>query len=301
MLLRNKILLNASFHPKLRFIHIPFSVREKIYEYYRKKYRQFNKLELNKTNDKILSNLKIEGTSPFKVIDKDIVEDAVKKIDTLKPKISLNGKIYFKHEDLFSAGILNDVYLDIDLLQIIEKYFGCAPKIQYLAAWKVKEGVETNEMYFHPDRHGHKFIKFFIYLTDVDENDGHHEMIPMSQQSRFEEFIKNVPIDQRKPIVEKSRKGWFKKIKLENSLFEKSNLSIKKIFGKKGTSFLEDTSCFHRGTQVLPNCNERIIFQILFTPWDNQKDKVVKIPQPNWVKNYQKRPEVKYALKNIIC
>ena len=99
---------------------------------------------------------------------------------------------------------------------------------------------------------------------------------------------------------EKSKKGWYKKIKLNNELFENNqHITIKKIFGEKGTSFLEDTSCFHRGTKVMPNHQERIIFQVLFTPWNNEKDITMKIKKPEWLEKFKDRSEVNYALKDL--
>ena len=299
MKLKNKILVNSSIHPKLRFFYIPYSIRDKLYNYHASKKPKFHKHINLKTNPK-LSNLVNEGNTIYDKLEGSIVNKTLIDIDKLPSQLGQNGKTSYKHEDLLKKGILLDYVFSTDLLSLIEAFFGCAPKIQYLAAWTISEGIETNEMFFHPDRHGHKFVKFFVYLNDVNENDGHHEMIPFSQQSNFKSYIKKVPLDVRRAMLEKSKKGWYKKIKLKNELFtSNSNVQIKKIFGESGTCFLEDTSCFHRGTQVLPNFNKRTIFQILFTPWDNEKDIVKKIEMPDWVGKFRDRPEVMYAINHL--
>ena len=296
----NRILVNNSIHPKLRFIRFPQKIRNLIYNYYSVNFPNFFNLPLSSTEEKNISNLKKNGFIFTDILSDDLVEKAKQKIDTIEHYKGQAGKILYKHHDIFRSGVLNEIYLNNKLLNIVEEYFGCAPKIQYLTAWKTLPGNETNEMFFHPDRHGHKFLKFFIYLNDVNEFDGHHEIIIGSQEENLEKILKNSSKELKKAMIEKSKKGWYKKIKLNNNLFIDSNLKIKKIFGKKGTTFMEDTSCFHRGTPVLPNHKERIIFQVLFTPWDNQKDFIDKISKPSWLDKYKDSPSANYAVSNLI-
>ena len=299
MKLKNKILVNSSLHPKLRFLNIPYSIRNKLYNYHASKKPKFFNGDYSDNNHKLFE-LVNEGNTIYDQIDKNIINQALLDINKLPLQLSQNGKTFYKHEDLFRKGIMSDYIFNKDLLSLIETFFGCAPKIQYFAAWSVTEGIETNEMFFHPDRHGHKFLKFFVYLNDVRENDGHHEMLPCSQQSNFKNYIKGLPNDLKKAMLEKSKKGWYKKIKLDtNLIIKEKKIKIKKIFGNSGTCFLEDTSCFHRGTKVLPSFNKRTIFQVLFTPWDNEKDLINKVEMPTWVEKFQNRPEVLYAINHL--
>ena len=73
-------------------------------------------------------------------------------------------------------------------------------------------------------------IKFFIYLTDVlDENCGHHCFVTKDngkEKSFFEKIYRRVP---------------------DQIITNKYNNRVKNIFGPKGKGFLEDTSFYHKG------------------------------------------------------
>tara|TARA_B100001093_G_C26664715_1_gene943477 strand:- start:95 stop:1000 length:906 start_codon:yes stop_codon:yes gene_type:complete len=300
MHIKNRILVNGSIHPKLRFYRFSYKVRDRIYNFYKKKLPNLIHRTVNENEKDIINNLNKSGFSFFNSLSNEDVIKARSQISELNFDIGQEGKVVYSHSELFKKGILNKIYLNEGLLKVIQEYFGCSAKIQYLSAWKTIPGIETNEMFFHPDRHGHKFLKFFIYLNDVNEFDGHHEIIPGSQENNLDKILKNESDDLLRAMKLKIKKGWYKKIKLENKIFNDSNIKIKKVFGKSGTTFIEDTSCFHRGTPVSKKSNERIIFQVLYTPWDNQKDYIQKIIKPEWVKKFNNSRSAQYAISNLL-
>jgi len=104
------------------------------------------------------------------------------------------------------------------------------------------------------------FLKVFIYLTDVGEKNGPHEIIQGSHNMNL--FYKR----QR-----------FK----DEDIFSKIDIRKKKSFvGKAGTTFLANTYGIHRGLQ--PEEKERLVLVYLFSiipsnrspklPYLNSKD-----------------------------
>ena len=94
---------------------------------------------------------------------------------------------------------------------------------------------------FHYDLDDYRFLKFFIYLTDVDENCGPHEVVLGSHRGNKLFRFFNRRLDDHLPCKFLPR--------------------IKTIIGKKGEGFFEDTLCYHRG--IRPN-KARLIFQVQF-------------------------------------
>ena len=54
----------------------------------------------------------------------------------------------------------------------------CCTALQYVNMWLTLSGEESlPEMYFHCDNHAFKFVKVFVFLSDVDLDGGHHEFV----------------------------------------------------------------------------------------------------------------------------
>ena len=92
-----------------------------------------------------------------------------------------------------------------------------------------------NSLLWHRDRDSHLFRKVFVYLTDIEAGDGHHEFIPYSHKlppHQYDEgFYKSSDIH---PLLSTSSKTY----------------KPLKVTGKSGTVFLENTRGLHRGTDV---------------------------------------------------
>jgi hypothetical protein len=81
---------------------------------------------------------------------------------------------------------------------------------------------------FHYDIDDYKFIKLFIYLTDVDLASGPHVAISGTHRSKslFEKVNRRISDE------------------VANDRYKES---IRVITGRAGTAFLEDTFCYHKG------------------------------------------------------
>ena len=222
-------------------------------------------------------------------------------IDLKKANILLDLLSKMRKKEIKSpTGVLQKVvYSQADILQSLEflelassprvvkvatQYFGVPPIIAFVSAWKtLPSSSETNEMFFHMDHHGHKFLKLFYYLNDVEIGSGHHEYCTSTHnQIVFDELIasKDNSKNHFKNAILSKRK-YQGGLRLEESLIgDFIPESILQIGGKAGTSFLEDTRGIHRGT-LLQDGSSRTIFQVLYLPNANFKENPLNLPVNN--------------------
>lgn len=262
---------------------VPYFIREilfqlslifknKIYSLHLKKYFQNNKDHINKLKrDGILF---MENSQPSR-IKIDEMTDALNQIDISKNTDMSQKKISYETEELASNIQFLSLAMDNEIISLARNYFGTPPKIAFLKAWKVNSGADDlSEMSFHMDHHGHRFLKAFWYLNDVEEGAGHHEFTKKTHyQPSLDNILKHAPDDLKSDLFQKRKmKGKFlMNNDLVNSFFGENVL---KIAGKAGMCFVEDTRGLHRGTKM-PEGKFRIIFQVLYVPYLSSKDKNV--------------------------
>lgn len=115
-----------------------------------------------------------------------------------------------------------------------------------------EEDRRKHAHYFHRDVDDFKFIKFFFYITDVDENSGPHVFVKKSHNISKENKWKNLFRNRR-----------YEDQEIE-SLYGKDN--IIEMYGDSGDVIIEDTYGFHKGST--PKSKPRLIFQIQFALFD---------------------------------
>lgn len=152
------------------------------------------------------------------------------------------------HKDLYIMNIMDphkkceiieNIARNKTIVEIVKNYLGVYPKLDSTQIfWSVPYFDENakpkdppnKEFGYHYDIDGFKFLKFFIYLTDVeDENSGNHAFVTKNNgkgKNFFERIYRRLP-DEKIHDLYKNR--------------------IKNIYGKKGKAFLEDTSFYHKG------------------------------------------------------
>ncbi len=135
---------------------------------------------------------------------------------------------------------------DPGVLQIVSEYLGCKPLINDLEAWWSLPGrpAPKEAQNFHRDNDAIRFVKLFIYLTDVGEADGPHMFVKGSHTSQ-------------KLLAEG--------VRLSDAEVEAAHdpNEIMRFTGPFGTTFLEDTFGIHKGE--LPRANRRLILQVRYT------------------------------------
>jgi hypothetical protein len=152
------------------------------------------------------------------------------------------------------------------ILGIVGGFLGTAPIIADLCAWRTDPS--PNDDYgahqFHRDRDDFRACKLFLYLSDVEADDGPHVFVRGSHDP-----------ESTKSLLERRQLGAkLLGAKLFDSLFCSDGRAIgnmiPKIFGEAvtqitgnaGKCFLESTYGFHRGRSV--RRRSRLLFQVLY-------------------------------------
>ena len=164
----------------------------------------------------------------------DIKEGSLHTIDYEIPTKPNSSGLWYQHNDAYNlCPDVKRLAHNHDILKIIREYLGAEPLIKSVAIWWSFPPDNSNynhEYGFHYDIDAYKFIKFFIYLVDVDENTGPHSIIPSTHKSKnfFEKRNRRLTDDQVKSRY--------------------SDKKIVTVLGKAGDGFFEDTFTYHKGT-----------------------------------------------------
>lgn len=131
------------------------------------------------------------------------------------------------------------------IIKLAEGYLGCKPTISNIQLWWSFPGHKKSEEAenFHRDVDDWKFIKLFIYLTDVDENSGPHVYVQKSIDTH-----RYLPI---KRYSDSDIEKYF------------GSGNIKVMTGNKGNAFMEDTFGFHKGQ--LAKSSRRLVMQVQYS------------------------------------
>lgn len=164
-------------------------------------------------------------------------------------------------EDLIRCPHLLDIAIDPKILSNVGDYLGCPATISTFVSWYSFPGNgEIPAEHFHRDRDDLRFVKLFVYLSDVDEGGGPHQYLPQSHHPDiFAQYLaqRNIDID-----VMQLFKGNMRQLNdtFYMRVFEKDMMTI---CAPRGTCFLEDTYGLHRGFR--PATSSRLLFQVLYT------------------------------------
>ncbi|MEP1097180.1 MAG: phytanoyl-CoA dioxygenase family protein [Cyclobacteriaceae bacterium] len=184
-------------------------------------------------------------TIPANTIPKNECEPVL-IFDSKNPKAPMYK---FNEEDLLENESLRSILFDVNFLRIAQEYLNCLPLNDIFVMWW--SSVFSNNpnshaaQLYHFDMDHLKFIKFFIYLTDVDAKSGPHCYVRGSH--------KNKPL-----ALSNDRR--YEDVEIQAHYQDDDFIEIT---GQKGTIVAVDTSGFHKGK--LPENRERLIVQIEYT------------------------------------
>jgi hypothetical protein len=147
--------------------------------------------------------------------------------------------------DVLRAPYLLGIANDPRILKIVSEFLGCKPTIGYLTAWwSYHTGVGAQEAeLFHRDVDDWKFVKLFVYLTDVELDTGPHVYVRHSSTSRA--------LTQIRRFTDEEVQSAF------------GNNNVRRITAKAGQGFLVDTFGLHKGQPV--ERGTRAIFQVVYS------------------------------------
>lgn len=176
----------------------------------------------------------------------------------LTPKNANVTSAIFKEDDLIATkyavteqslieqSFIQDLIVDDGLVEIAGRYINAAPINDLISMWwstnySNKASTEAAQL-FHFDMDRVKFLKFFIYLSDVTPTTGPHIYVKGSHRS--------LPKTLR-------RDGRFSDQEIKAHYNDEE---IIEIVGRKGTIVAVDTRGLHKGKPLLEGY--RLIFQI---------------------------------------
>ena len=174
----------------------------------------------------------------------------------LKTSEYKSSKYSYEEADLFNFDPIHKILFDENFSIIAQNYFNSKPCYSDLAMWwsptrnftptDSMEKANQSAQKFHFDLDRIKWLKLFIYLTDTNEDSGPHEYVKGTH--KISGKPKNLLDQGYNRIAEESIDQYFSKDKKI------------KLLGSKGTMFIADTSCFHRG---FPPVNQHRLILII--------------------------------------
>jgi hypothetical protein len=169
-------------------------------------------------------------------------------LDLTRPVAPMNffGLSQGIHRHPAVAALMNDPVL----VGTARDYLGFEPVLDTCLIWASpafgdRRSSEVTQ-WFHYDTGHPRFIKFFVYLTDVDSDSGPHCVVPTTH---------------RPDVV-----GW--KLRLGPSRISDEQIEAaypgmaRELPGPKGTVIAEDTRAFHKGKQPRRGC--RFVLELYF-------------------------------------
>ena len=150
------------------------------------------------------------------------------------------------------------IALHEDLLRAATVYLGVVPVLGDLDFfYSLPIGANTpfsSSQLYHCDFEAQSQVKFFIYCSDVGEQDGPLELVDAARSKMVRERIK----------YRWGGRGYRVKDDTMSSLVPDDQFSV---MGPRGTSLLLDTArCFHRGSRIRGESKRRMVGVIQFVP-----------------------------------
>jgi hypothetical protein len=131
-----------------------------------------------------------------------------------------------------------------DILRLASAFLGCKPTLCAVGVrWSFPGSKSDDVQAFHRDPDDWRFLKLFVYLTDVDGESGPHIYVAGSHNTRRPWRAKTYAQEQ----VE--------------AQFGKQNMRA--ILGARGTTFIADTSGIHAG--IPPQRAPRLLLQAQYS------------------------------------
>lgn len=150
--------------------------------------------------------------------------------------------------DIVAAPAAQRILADASLLSVAQAYLGAAPIVDLVAMWWSStvgggsSAVAAQQYHFDLDRL--RFLKLFVYLTDVDERTGPHVYVRGSHATK--------PAHLR-------HDGRHSDVEVESAYPGKAE----HLVGPRGTMFLADTVGMHKGLGL--DRGHRLVFQVEWT------------------------------------
>ena len=174
-----------------------------------------------------------------------IVELNYKKFDSSSSTFNYDENV------LIGNALIRKLATNKLFINIASEYFQSAPILSAMNMWWSIPATNIDSasgQLYHFDMDRIKFLKFFIYLTDVNINSGPHCYVKETHKLFFKKKLLN--------------RG-YQRISDNEIKNNYSNEHIKTLIGDAGTIIVGDTSCFHKG--LPPKNSKRLILEFEYS------------------------------------
>lgn len=175
-------------------------------------------------------------------------------VETIYPRGAPQAVRYdFQTQDLLGNQDVQKLLADLSLVSLAQSYLGARPTADVLTMWwhtdysKIPDSKAAQ--YFHFDMDRPKWLKYFIYLTDVGTANGPHSFVAGSHRTR------GIP-----PHL--LRKG-YARLQDEEVAQVFDDRDVIEFAAPRGTIIAEDTRGLHKGKHV--EAGDRLVLQIQFS------------------------------------
>lgn len=130
-----------------------------------------------------------------------------------------------------------------DILRLASAFIGCKPTLQALGVrWSYPGKASADVQSFHRDPDDWRFLKLFVYLTDVDEESGPHVYVAGTHRTR---------------------RPWQARTYAQSEIENRYGAKVRAILGATGTTFAADTNGIHAG--IPPKRTPRLLLQAQYS------------------------------------
>ncbi len=144
--------------------------------------------------------------------------------------------------------------------EIAQEYLGCRPVLAHISLWLDAPNTDRFEPYlYHFDNEGPGFLKFFLFLSDIEPGTGAHHFVIGSHHPGKPASV--------------SRAGLYSDEQIF-AAYSKQNEMIAQ--GAAGTVLVEDTKGFHRGSLI--EHDFRLLVQLEFSVIDVPTEQEFALP-----------------------
>lgn len=181
--------------------------------------------------------------------------DALKRVsqEIYVPENPKAVRYDYDQQMLIDNNEVQKLITDKSIIAVAQNYLKAKPVLDIIGMWwhtaYQKEPDSSSAQFFHFDMDRIRWLKFFIYLTDVDDESGPHAFVKSSHKNRG--------------IPRHLRARGYARIKDEEiySLYNKENVIYH--IAPKGTIIAEDTRGLHKGQHVIRG--DRLVLQLQFS------------------------------------
>ena len=164
------------------------------------------------------------------------------------PEHPLAARYEVDERDVLESGAAQRLVADQSVFELSRRYLGASPVQDLVTMWwsaaAGERGSSAAAQQFHFDLDRLRFVKLFVYLTDVDDHTGPHA------------FVKGSHTDLAPAFRAARRYG-------DDEVEPAYGDAVTYIKGPRGTMFLADTRALHKGVTL--DRGHRLVFQLQYS------------------------------------